>query len=202
MRSKLQQLGFIFIGLVAGILVSVHFSAVAQKEAQTPLPIEELRSFADVFNAIKQGYVEPVEDKKLITEAISGMVTGLDPHSAFLDADAFKELQTSTQGEFGGLGIEVGMEDGFVKVVSPIDDTPAQKAGVRAGDLIIRLDDTAVKGLSLNDAVKMMRGAPGTKIRSCTCAANAGSVSSARSYCLAIAVPITSARSPSSNWKS
>ncbi|MDO8930810.1 MAG: peptidase S41, partial [Rhodocyclaceae bacterium] len=107
MRSKLQQAGLVFIGLVAGILVSLNFSASAQKDAQAPLPIEELRSFADVFNAIKQGYVEPIEDKKLITHAISGMLSNLDPHSAYLDADAFKDLQVSTQGEFGGLGIEV-----------------------------------------------------------------------------------------------
>jgi carboxyl-terminal processing protease len=165
MRSKLQQLGLIFIGLVGGILVSVHFSAVAQKDAQAPLPIEELRSFADVFNAIKQGYVEPIEDKKLITHAISGMLSNLDPHSAYLDADSFKDLQVSTQGEFGGLGIEVGMEDGFVKVVSPIEDTPADRAGIKAGDLIIKLDDTPVKGMTLNDAVKKMRGKPKTAIK-------------------------------------
>ena len=165
MRSKLQQAGLVFIGLVAGILVSVNFSAVAQKDVQTPLPIEELRSFADVFNAIKQGYVEPIEDKKLITHAISGMLSNLDPHSSYLDPDAFKDLQVSTQGEFGGLGIEVGMEDGFVKVVSPIEDTPAYRAGIKAGDLIIKLDDTPVKGMTLNDAVKKMRGKPKTSIK-------------------------------------
>ena len=129
-----------------------------------PLPVEELRAFADVFNAVKQGYVEPVEDKKLITQAISGMLAGLDPHSAYLDADAFKDLQVGTQGEFGGLGIEVGMEDGFVKVISPIEDTPAFRAGVKAGDLIVKLDDTPVKGMSLSDAVKRMRGKPKTEI--------------------------------------
>ncbi len=165
MRSKLQQAGLVFIGLVAGILVSLNFSASAQKDAQAPLPIEELRSFADVFNAIKQGYVEPIEDKKLITHAISGMLSNLDPHSAYLDADAFKDLQVSTQGEFGGLGIEVGMEDGFVKVVSPIEDTPAYRAGIKAGDLIIKLDETPVKGMTLNDAVKRMRGKPKTPLK-------------------------------------
>jgi hypothetical protein len=117
-----------------------------------------------VFGAIKQNYVEPVEDKKLITEAINGMVTGLDPHSAYLDPEAFRELQVGTQGQFGGLGIEVGMEDGFVKVVSPIEDTPAFKAGIRPGDLIIKLDEVPVKGMSLNDAVKKMRGRPNTQI--------------------------------------
>ncbi|MBI5784541.1 MAG: S41 family peptidase [Rhodocyclales bacterium] len=165
MRSKLQQAGLVFVGVVAGILISVNYSAVAQKEAAAPLPVEELRTFADVFGAIKQGYVEPVEDKKLITYAISGMLANLDPHSAYLDAEAFKDLQVSTQGEFGGLGIEVGMEDGFVKVVSPIEDTPAYRAGIKAGDLIIKLDDTPVKGMTLTDAVKKMRGKPKTSIK-------------------------------------
>ena len=166
MRSKLQQVGLVMSGLIVGILVSLNFSASAGKDdALSALPIEELRSFADVYNAIKQGYVEPVDDKTLITHAISGMLANLDPHSAYLDADSFKELQVSTQGEFGGLGIEVGMEDGFVKVVAPIEDTPAYKAGVKSGDLIIKLDDTPVKGLTLNDAVKKMRGKPKTQIR-------------------------------------
>ncbi len=117
-----------------------------------------------MFGAIKQNYVEPVEDKKLITEAINGMLAGLDPHSAYLDAEAFKELQVGTQGKFGGLGIEVGMEDGLVKVISPIEDTPAYRAGVKPGDLIIKLDDAQVKGMTLNDAVKKMRGKPNTQI--------------------------------------
>jgi len=165
MRSKLQQLGLVLFGLLVGILASVHYSAIAEREALSPLPVEELRTFADVFNAIKQGYVEPIEDKKLITHAISGMLSNLDPHSAYLDADAFKDLQVSTQGEFGGLGIEVGMEDGFIKVVSPIEDTPAYRAGIKAGDLIIKLDETPVKGMTLNDAVKKMRGKPKTSIK-------------------------------------
>ena len=165
MRSKLQQIGLVLVGLVAGVALSLNFSAIAQKNGSVPLPVEELRSFADVFNAIKQGYVEPVEDKQLITHAISGMLANLDPHSAYLDADAFKDLQVSTQGEFGGLGIEVGMEDGLVKVVSPIEDTPAYRAGVKAGDLVFKLDDTPVKGMTLNEAVKKMRGKPKTPIR-------------------------------------
>ncbi|MDX9994537.1 MAG: S41 family peptidase [Rhodocyclaceae bacterium] len=165
MRSKLQQIGLVFVGLVAGVMLSVNYSAIAQKDGGTPLPVEELRNFADVFNAIKQGYVEPVEDKQLITHAISGMLANLDPHSAYLDADAFKDLQVSTQGEFGGLGIEVGMEDGLVKVVAPIEDTPAWRAGIKSGDLIFKLDDTPVKGMTLNDAVKKMRGKPKTSIR-------------------------------------
>ncbi|MCF8179462.1 MAG: S41 family peptidase [Sulfuritalea sp.] len=166
MSSKLQQIGLVATGLIAGVLLSLNFSASAGKDAAaSSLPIEELRSFADVYNAIKQGYVEPVEDKTLITHAISGMLANLDPHSAYLDADSFKDLQVSTQGEFGGLGIEVGMEDGFVKVVSPIEDTPAYKAGLKPGDLIIKLDDTLVKGLTLSDAVKKMRGKPKTQLR-------------------------------------
>jgi len=163
MPSKLRNIGLIALGAVAGVLISLNFQAIADLK-RGPLPIEELRAFTEVFGAIKTNYVEPVEDKKLITEAINGMLTGLDPHSAYLDAEAFKELQVGTQGQFGGLGIEVGMEDGFVKVVSPIEDTPAFRAGIKPGDLIIKLDDTPVKGMSLNDAVKKMRGKPNTNI--------------------------------------
>src|SRR4249919_3766461 len=118
MRSKLQQFGLIALGVCLGVMISLNFSAVAQREVLGPLPVEELRAFTGVFGRIKSDYVETVEDKKLITEAITGMLAGLDPHSAYLDQDAFRELQVGTQGEFGGLGIEVGMEDGFVKVVS------------------------------------------------------------------------------------
>ena len=164
MRGKLRSIGLIMVGVVAGVLVSLNIQAIAERSARSPLPVEELRAFTEVFGAIKQNYVEPVEDKKLITEAINGMLTGLDPHSAYLDAEAFRELQVGTQGQFGGLGIEVGMEDGFVKVISPIEDTPAFRAGVRPGDLIIKLDDTPVKGMTLNDAVKRMRGKPNTQI--------------------------------------
>src|SRR5512143_2073973 len=165
MKGRIKNIGLIFVGAVAGILVSLNFQAIGQLATRAPLPIEELRSFTEVFGAIKQNYVEPVEDKKLITEAINGMLAGLDPHSAYLDAEAFKELQVGTQGQFGGLGIEVGMEDGFVKVISPIEDTPAFKAGIKPGDLIIKLDDTPVKGMTLNDAVKRMRGKPGSPIK-------------------------------------
>jgi carboxyl-terminal processing protease len=164
MRSRIEKFGLVAVGLIAGVFISLHFSAVAEKDTLTPLPIEELRAFSEVFGRIKSDYVEPVSDKKLITEAINGMLSGLDPHSAYLDAEGFKELQVGTQGEFGGLGIEVGMEDGLVKVISPIEDTPAYTAGIKSGDLIIKLDDTLVKGLSLNDAVKRMRGKPGSKI--------------------------------------
>jgi carboxyl-terminal processing protease len=132
--------------------------------ADSSIPLEELRAFTDVFAKIKSDYVEEVDDKTLLEYAISGMLSNLDPHSTYLDADAYKELQVGTTGEFGGLGIEVSMENGFVKVISPIEDTPAQKAGIRAGDLIIRLDETPVKGLTLKDAVDLMRGKPGTDI--------------------------------------
>jgi carboxyl-terminal processing protease len=166
MRAKLEKLSLVGLGTVLGAMLFLSVSAIADKEAanQPQLPLEDLRAFAEVFGKIKSDYVEPVEDKKLISEAINGMLSGLDPHSAYLDADAFKDLQAGTQGEFGGLGIEVGMEDGFVKVVSPIEDTPAYKAGLKAGDLIIKLDETPVKGMSLNDAVKRMRGKPDTQI--------------------------------------
>lgn len=164
MRSKLQKLSLVLTGVIAGILISLNFSASADRSVLAPLPVEELRAFTDVFNAIKQGYVEPVEDRTLINHAISGMLSNLDPHSAYLDAEGFRELREGTQGEFGGLGIEVGMEDGFVKVVSPIEDTPAFRAGILAGDLIVKLDDTPVKGMTLSDAVKRMRGKPNTQI--------------------------------------
>src|SRR5512134_1808703 len=165
MRNKLHQIGLLAIGALIGVAISLNFSAVAQKAATTaPLPIEELRAFTEVFGRVKSDYVEAVDDKKLITEAINGMLTGLDPHSAYLDQEAFRELQVGTQGEFGGLGIEVGMEDGFVKVVAPIDDTPASRAGLKPGDLIIKLDETSVKGMTLNEAVKRMRGRPNTQI--------------------------------------
>ena len=164
MSIKLRNIGLILLGALAGVLVSLNFQAIAERAARAPLPVEELRAFSEVFGAIKQNYVETVEDKKLITEAINGMLTGLDPHSAYLDAEAFKELQVGTQGQFGGLGIEVGMEDGFVKVVSPIEDTPAFRAGIKPGDLIVKIDETPVKGMTLSDAVKRMRGKPGSQI--------------------------------------
>jgi carboxyl-terminal processing protease len=164
MHTKLRSIGLMLVGAVAGVLISLNFQAIADRATRSPLPIQELRAFTEVFGAIKTNYVEPVEDKKLITEAINGMLTGLDPHSAYLDAEAFKELQVGTQGQFGGLGIEVGMEDGFVKVISPIEDTPAYRAGIKPNDLIIKLDETPVKGMTLNDAVKRMRGKPNSQI--------------------------------------
>lgn len=168
MKSSLGYSLVLGAGVVMGVTLGVGTSVLADRDtvnyAAASLPLDDLRTFSEVFGKVKQDYVEEVEDKKLLEGAIRGMLSGLDPHSAYLDKEEFKELQVGTTGQFGGLGIEVSMEDGFVKVVSPIDDTPAQRAGMKAGDLVIRLDDTPVKGMSLNDAVKLMRGKPGTDI--------------------------------------
>ena len=163
--SRWQKVGLLAAGAGLGVAISLSFNATADKDAvSNPLPIDELRAFSTVFGLIKQSYVEPVEDKKLINEAIKGMVSGLDPHSSYLDEEAFKDLRVNTQGEFGGLGIEVNMEDGLVRVVSPIDDTPAYRAGVKAGDYIVKIGDVQVQGMSLNDAVSKMRGKVGEAV--------------------------------------
>jgi carboxyl-terminal processing protease len=160
-----KTLPVLVIGAALGVMLSVGGMVLADKEpVKSSLPLEDLRAFSEVFGQIKASYVEEVSDHELLENAIKGMLTGLDPHSTYLNKKAFKELREGTRGEFGGLGIEVGMEDGFVKVVAPIDDTPAFKAGVEAGDLIIRLDEKPVKGMTLSDAVKIMRGKPGTDI--------------------------------------
>jgi carboxyl-terminal processing protease len=164
-----KNLLILFFGVLVGVLLSIGGGALAEKDAKggdgtTTIPFEGLKTFSEVYGRIRQDYVEPVTDDKLLEDALRGMLTGLDPHSAYLDQEQYNELKVGTTGQFGGLGIEVGMENGFVKVISPIDDTPAQKAGVKAGDLIIRLDDKPVKGMSLNDAVKVMRGEPGSEI--------------------------------------
>ena len=165
MGTKLKNIGLIGLGMVAGIGASMQFSAIAQKSNNgTPIPYEELRQLTDVFGLIKATYVEPTDDKKLLTDAMSGMVASLDPHSSYLDRKSFTELRESTKGEFVGLGIEVSMEDGAVRVVSPLEDSPAWKAGVKAGDLITRLDSTVVKGITLDEAIKKMRGEPHSRI--------------------------------------
>lgn len=152
-------------GAVLGASLMVGGTVFATRQtANDILPLEQMRAFTDVFSRIKSNYVEDVSDDELLEHAIRGMLNGLDPHSSYLNTEEFNELRIGTTGEFGGLGIEVGMEDGFVRVVSPIDDTPAERAGMQSGDLIIRLDETPVKGLSLNDAVKLMRGKPGSTI--------------------------------------
>jgi carboxyl-terminal processing protease len=165
MIGKWQKSGLVGVGIAAGLLLGLNFSAIAQREARSPLPLPEIQALAEVFGNIKQGYVEPVEDKKLLTGAVKGMLTELDPHSAYLDPEENKEFETGIKGEFGGLGIEVGTEEGYVKVVSPIEDTPAFRAGIKANDLIVKIDDTSTKGISLNDAVKKMRGKPRTSIK-------------------------------------
>jgi len=165
MRTKLEKFTLILGGALIGILISINLPVFADKVKSSALPIDELRTFAEVFGRIKSDYVEPIEDKKLINEALNGMLSGLDPHSTFLDLDHFKDLEMGTTGEFGGLGIEVGMQDGFVLVISPIEDTPAYKAGLKSGDLIMKLDSKGVKGLTLNEAVKLMRGKAGTSIK-------------------------------------
>lgn len=154
------------LGLVLGVSLIFGSMVFAERSENKvgALPLEELRAFSEVFGQIKRSYVEPVDDKTLIDGSIRGMLTSLDPHSAYLDPEAYKELRIGTSGKFGGLGIEVGMENGFIRVVSPIDDTPAQRAGIKAGDLIIRINDSPVKDLSLSDAVQKMRGKPGTDI--------------------------------------
>ncbi len=154
-------------GLLLGVMLAIGIGVRAERDnrAAQSIPVEDIRSLSEVFGKIKDNYVEEVSDKELLENAIRGMLTGLDPHSTYLDKEAFRELRVGTTGEFGGLGIVVGLEDGFVKVISPIDDTPAQRAGIKAGDLIIRLDGKTVKGMSLDDAVKIMRGRPGTSIQ-------------------------------------
>jgi carboxyl-terminal processing protease len=164
MGSKLKSLGLIGFGVVAGVAASLQYSALAQKMQGLPLPLEKLSEFSEVFGMIKSDYVEPVDDEKLLNEAINGMVSALDPHSAYLDKNSFKELREGTEGKFIGLGIEVAMEDGYVKVISPIEDSPASRAGIHPGDLITRIDGVPIKGLSIDDAVKKMRGEPNTKI--------------------------------------
>jgi len=160
-----RDFGLIVAGATLGATLVFGQMVFADKpNAKPDLPLEDLRAFSEIFGRIKNNYVEPVEDKELLQNAIRGMLSGLDPHSSYLDLSDFKQLREGTSGEFGGLGIEVTMEDGFVKVVSPIDDTPAARAGVLSGDLIIRLDDTPVKGLSLNEAVDIMRGKPDSKL--------------------------------------
>lgn len=165
MTVKTRSLTLVLLGTVIGGSLTLGQGVLATRsDSGNALPLEEMRTFTDVFTRIKNDYVEEVSDEELLEYAIRGMLNGLDPHSAYLNTEEFNELRIGTTGEFGGLGIEVGMEDGFVKVVSPIDDTPAAKAGMQSGDLIIRLDDTPVKGLTLNDAVKLMRGKPGSPI--------------------------------------
>ena len=163
MGQKLKIAGWIGLGIMAGALTTVSLQTVA-RNTMAPLPLEELQQLAAAFSIVKSDYVEPVDEKKLITEAISGMVASLDPHSQYFDKKSFKEFKEGTTGKFVGVGIEITQEDGLVKVVSPIEGSPAFRAGIKTNDLITRVDETAVKGLSLNEAVKRMRGEPNTKV--------------------------------------
>ncbi len=168
MKSMTRNTLILGLGLMLGVMLAIGQGVLAEKEnsrqSAQSIPLEDIRSLSEVFGKIKQNYVEEVADKELLENAIRGLLSGLDPHSAYLDKDAFTELREGTSGEFGGLGIVVGMKDGFVNVISPIDDTPAERAGVKSGDLIIRLDKKNVKGMSLEDAVSIMRGKPDTDI--------------------------------------
>ena len=166
MSKQFKTALLLTLGIAIGVSASITGSVFALKDSSNNgLPLNELRNLSDIFSRIKSDYVEDVEDKVLLENAIKGMLSGLDPHSTYLNPDEYKELKIGTTGQFGGLGIQVGMEDGFVKVISPIDDTPAFRAGIKSGDLIVRLDDKSVKGMSLNDAVKLMRGKPGSDIK-------------------------------------
>jgi carboxyl-terminal processing protease len=164
MTNSLKKAGWIGLGVLMGILLSVNLSALAQRESAAPIPYEDLQLLAAVFGKIKSDYVDAVPDDRLINQAIVGMVRGLDPHSDFLDVDEFRELQVETEGRFGGVGMDVGIEDGLVRVISPMDDTPAFRAGIKPGDLIVKIDDTATRDLPLNKTVEMMRGKPGTEV--------------------------------------
>ena len=163
MGGKMKVAGWVSVGALAGALATMQLSAIARSPAAS-LPLEELQQLAAVFSLVKSDYVEPVDEKKLITDAIGGMVAGLDPHSVYFDKKTFKEFREGTSGRFVGVGIEIGMEDGVVKVVSPIEGSPAFRAGLKSGDLITKIDDTFVKGLTMDQAVKRMRGEPSTKV--------------------------------------
>ena len=163
MGQKLKIAGWVSLGVMAGALTTVSLQTVA-RGTLAPLPLEELQQLAAVFGMVKSNYVEPVDDKKLITDAIVGMVSSLDPHSQYLDKKSLKEFNEGTTGKFVGVGIEISQEEGLIKVVSPIEGSPAFRAGLKPNDLITKIDDTPVKGLALNEAVKRMRGEPNTKV--------------------------------------
>ena len=164
MGSKFKVAGLLALGAVAGALTTMQLQATARSSTLASLPLEEIERLTDVFDRIKTGYVEPVDEKKLISDAIGGMVAGLDPHSQYFDKKSYKEFNESISGSFVGVGIEIGMEDGLVKVVSPIEGSPAFRGGIKSGDLITRIDETQVKGLTMDQAVKRMRGERGTKV--------------------------------------
>jgi carboxyl-terminal processing protease len=167
----MRKTSLIFLGALAGILTTLLITQPrallvgSAARAAVSDTYRELNLFGDVFERVRADYVEKPEDSKLVESAINGMLAGLDPHSSYMDPKSFRDMQVQTRGEFGGLGIEVTMEEGLVKVVAPIDETPAAKAGVMANDVITHLDDEAVQGLTLNQAVDKMRGPVNTKIK-------------------------------------
>jgi carboxyl-terminal processing protease len=163
MGAKMKVVGLLAVGAMAGALTTMQLNANA-RNSLAPLPLEELQQLAAVFGMVKSDYVEPVDEKKLINDAIAGMVAGLDPHSQYFDKKSFREFRESTGGKFVGIGIEMGMEEGLVKVISPIEGSPAFRAGLKPGDLITRIDETPVKGMTVDQAVKRMRGEPNTKV--------------------------------------
>jgi carboxyl-terminal processing protease len=165
MGATLKNSGLVGLGLIAGVAISMQFSALAQKPVEPGMPIDELRQLADVYGMIKSDYVEPVEDRKLLTDAMSAMVASLDPHSAYLDKKAYRELREGTQGKFVGLGIEISESaDGYIRIVAPIEDSPAWRAGIQPGDLITKIDALSIKGVAIDDAIKTMRGEPHTRV--------------------------------------
>jgi carboxyl-terminal processing protease len=165
MGSKLKNSGLVGLGVIAGVAISMQFSALAQKPVDASMPMDSLRELASVYGLIKSDYVEPVNDKKLLTDAISGMVASLDPHSAYLDQKAYRELREGTEGKFVGLGIEISQgNEGYVRIVSPIEDSPAWRAGIKEGDLITQVDGISLKGMEMDEAIRRMRGEPHTKV--------------------------------------
>jgi carboxyl-terminal processing protease len=165
MGSRLKNTGLVAAGAIAGVAISMQFSALAQKPVDAGLPMDSVRELANVYGLIKSDYVEPVEGRKLLTEAITGMVGSLDPHSAYLDKDAYRELREGTEGKFVGLGIEISQsDDGYVRIVAPIEDSPAARAGIKEGDLITHVDGVPLKGMDMDEAIKHMRGEPHTRV--------------------------------------
>jgi carboxyl-terminal processing protease len=165
MGSKLKNSGLVCLGVIAGVAIAMQFSALAQKPVEPGMPLAELHQLAAVYDLIKSDYVEPVDDSKLLTEAITGMVASLDPHSAYLDKAAYRDLREDTQGKFIGLGIEIAQGDeGYIKIVAPIEGSPAEHAGIKAGDLIARIDAWSVPEMDMDEAIKRMRGEPHTKV--------------------------------------
>lgn len=166
--NMMKLINNLLISLVASLWANLSYAEQAEEltpSSETPLPIEQIRNFSEIFTIIKQSYVEDVTDEELLDYAIVGMLQGLDPHSLYYKEEDFTDLNESTKGRFGGLGIEVIMDKGFVKVVAPIDDTPAARAGMQSGDLIIRVDDKPINGLNLREATDMLRGEPGTNVK-------------------------------------